>query len=187
MTKKTEQYRVPSLAEASTEYAELLAKRAKLLAQQTEVKRERHELLRQIEEAPAPAYRPGVAALLGEGAETTFAARTRVTELATLDADIAQAIEVIRQRLQAARTAASKEVCIIVRPEYGRRVAAICEALKVVREARAAYDDLRHQFEDEDIAWTSLTPLVPTFLGDARDGHIERYLKEAKEAGYCGN
>jgi len=35
-----------------------------------------------------------------------------------------------------------------------------------------------------DVQWTSLKPMQPTFCGDRHDGHLSRYLKDAKEAGY---
>lgn len=177
-------YRVPALADISTEYAELVAKRAALQARQHAAASERRDVLRQIEEAPEPAYRRGVAELLGERGDSTSVLRERLKELTALDRDLTQAIEVLRQRIQTARTAASREACALIRPEYGRRVIAICDALEAVAAARASYDELRDQLEAEDIAWGSLVPMVPTFLGDPRDGHVQRYLKEARDAGY---
>ncbi|OCP06132.1 hypothetical protein BBX50_23985 [Ensifer sp. LC11] len=85
------------------------------------------------------------------------------------------------------RSTASARICDTVKAEYGRRVVKVCQALEAVAEARADFDELRDQFEREDLAWSRLVPLSPTFLGDPRDGHIPRYLKEAREAGYYGN
>lgn len=182
--KKSASYRVPSLADVSAEYAELVTKRAALQTRQAQAASERREVLRQIEAAPEPAYRPGVAQLLGEQGDSTSAMRERLKELTALDRDLTQAIEVLRQRIQTARTTASREACALIKPEYGRRVTALCDALKATAAARASYDELRDQLDAEDIAWGSLVPMVPNFLGDPRDGHIQRYLKEAKEAGY---
>lgn len=181
-----EPFRVPSLAEASPDYAALIDKRQELLTQQSALTAERNELIRKIEEAPAPAMRPGVAALLGETSDSTTALRTRLSEVQRTLSDIDAALEVIRQRLAVARTGASKTICTAARPEYGRRVAALCEALWAVSAARAAYDDLRDEFERLDVSWGSLGPVSLGFLGDARDGHVHRFIREAKEAGYYG-
>ncbi len=186
MTKKTEPFRVPSLADASPEYGALVDKRSDLLARQSAAVAERRDVERQITDAPEPAYRPGVAELLGESSDSTSSLRARLKDLQALERDIAAALEVVRQRLQVARGTASKEVCRLVRPEYGRRVAAICDALLAVAAARADYDELRDEFERHDVAWGSLIPMSLNFMGDARDGHIQRYLKDAKEAGYYG-
>ncbi|WP_439496841.1 hypothetical protein [Bosea sp. (in: a-proteobacteria)] len=183
-TTTPEPFRVPSLAEASTEYAGLIAKRAELLAQQSTLTAERRDLEQKIADAPAPAMRPGVAALLGETSDSTTGLRARLAEVQKLGADITAALEIVRQRLAVARGAASKTICAMARPEYGRRVAAICDALQALAAARAAYDDLRFEFDTQDVSWGSLVPMSPNFLGDARDGHIQRYLSEAKGAGY---
>ncbi len=179
-------FRVPSLSEASPEYAALVDKRQELLTQQSALTAERNELVRKIEEAPAPTMRPGVAALLGETSDSTTGLRTRLAEVQRTLSDIEAALEIVRQRLAVARTAASRTICLQVKSEYGRRVAAMCNALKAIAAARADYDDLRDQFEREDVSWGSLVPMVPNFLGDARDGHVQRFIREAKEAGYYG-
>ncbi|WVT73340.1 hypothetical protein QM996_17970 [Sinorhizobium chiapasense] len=178
-----EPFRVPSLA-SDPEYGVHHAKQAELHQRRGEVAAERREVERQITEAPAPVFRPGVAALLGEAADGTTNLRTRLTELTALERDIDAALEEVRRRLSIARSAASMRICDAVKPEYGRRVANVCRALEAVAEARAEFEELRDQFEREDIAWSRLVPFSPTFLGDPRDGHIARYLKEAKEAGY---
>lgn len=181
-----EEFRVLTLAEANPEYAALVEKRQDLLAQQASLNAERRDLEQKIAEAPAPTMRPGVAALLGETSDSTTGLRARLGEVQRTLSDIDAAIEVIRQRLAVARTSASKAICQAARPEYGRRVAAICDALKAVAVARAAYDDLRNAFDCEDVSWGSLGPLDLRFLGDARDGQVERFIREAKGAGYYG-
>lgn len=179
-------FRVPSLAEASPEYAALLTKQQELRDQQARLNAERRDLEQKITEAPAPTMRPGVAALLGETSDSTTGLRARLGEVQRTLSDIDAALEVVRQRLAVARTSASKTICQAARPEYGRRVAAICDALKVVAVARAAYDDLRNEFDSQDVSWGSLGPLDLRFLGDARDGQVDRFIREARSAGYCG-
>lgn len=107
-----------------------------------------------------------------------------MSELAALDRDIDAALEVLRQRLLVARSVASTAIVKAVKPEYGRRVAEIARALEAVAVARAGYDELRDQFEREDISWGALVPVSLSFLGDHRDGQIPRFVREAKEAGY---
>lgn len=177
-------FTVPPLT-TDTVYRDLFSRQSALLEKQTKTVRERRELEQQIAEAPAPAYRPGVAELLGEDSDGQSALRARLKEVVASERDIETALEILAQRLREARTKASLVVCNAVRPEYGRRVAAIADALKAVASARAEYHQMRDELEREDIAWFSLVPMDPAFLGDARDGHIQRYLKEAKEAGYA--
>lgn len=181
-----EPFRVPTLIEGSAEYAALVAKRDELFEKQPALRVERLELERAITESPAPTLRPGVAELLGESSDSTTGLRARLAEVAKLERDVEAALEVIRERLAVARTAASKAICSQVKPEYGRRVAAICDALKAVAAARAEYDALRDELEREDVAWGSLGPVFLGFLGDARDGHVQRFIHEAREAGYHG-
>lgn len=180
------EFRVPSLEEASAEYAALVAQRSGLTQRGADTRAERRDIERKIAEAPAPIMRAGVAELLGETSDSTSGLRTRLAEVSKLERDIGSALEVIRQRLAVARTGASKAICAAARPEYGRRVAAICDALQAVAVARAAFDDLRDEFERQDVSWASLGPISLGFLGDARDGHIQRFVREAREAGYYG-
>lgn len=71
------------------------------------------------------------------------------------------------------------------RPEYAKRVKAMVAAIKALADARADYEALIDDFVANDIAWTSLTPLQPTFCGDRHDGHLQRWLRAAREAGYA--
>ncbi|MGK9261196.1 hypothetical protein KXS15_09555 [Sinorhizobium meliloti] len=178
-----EPFRVPPLT-SDTEYAAQHERNSELHRRRGEVIAERRELERKIAETPAPAFRPGVAELLGEAADSTTAHRQRLKELASLERDIDAALGEMRRRLSNARTHASVRICDSVKSEYGRRVANVCRALEAVAEARAEFDELRDQFEREDRAWSRLTPLSPHFLGNAKDGHVQRYIREAKAAGY---
>lgn len=181
-----EPFRVPTLIEGSPEYSALIDKRADLLEKQSAARTERRDLERAITESPAPTLRPGVAELLGETSDSTTGLRARLADVIKLERDVETALEVVRQRLAVARTAASKAICLQVKPEYSRRVAAICDALKAVAAARAEYDALRDELDREDVAWGSLGPVSLGFLGDARDGHVQRFIREAREAGYHG-
>jgi hypothetical protein len=181
----TEPFIVPSLT-SHPDYAALVEKRRGLHARHATVRAEKRDIERQIAETPAPAMRPGVAELLEEASDSTTGLRARLAELNTFDRDIDAALEVLRQRLAAARTVASKAVCAQVREEYGRRVADICKALEAADAAHRSYIELRDDLEANDIAWGSLTPLIPTFLGDIReaDRRVVAYIAEARRAGY---
>jgi len=180
----TEPFVVPPLT-SHPDYAALVQKREDLLARQAATRTEKREIERQIKATPAPTMRRGVAELLEEASDSTTAILGRLSELITLDRDIEAALEVLRQRLAVARTTASQAIIGRCRDEYGRRVAAIAKALEALAEARAEYDEMRDQFEREDVSWVALGPVNLNFLGDARDGHVQRFTREAKEAGYA--
>ncbi|GAB4073183.1 hypothetical protein KHC28_15385 [Ancylobacter sonchi] len=182
-----ESYRVPPLTTVP-EYAALIAKRAELLDKQTATIRERRKLEQGLATAPVPAYRAGVASLLGEDTVAQTSVHGRLSELSQLDRDVTAALTVLDQRLREARGRASRLVCDEVRPEYGRRVAALCRAMQALDAERKSYDELRSQLEVEDIAWSTLRPMNLGWMGNAFDGgHIEVFLKNAREAGYYGN
>ncbi|MDF2810516.1 MAG: hypothetical protein K0S56_1547 [Microvirga sp.] len=180
-------YQVPPLTSVPA-YAALAAKRTELQELQTASRRELRKLERELTETPMPALRAGVAALLGEATVEPTGVHERIAELRRTERDAAAALSVIEQRLREARSSASRVVCGEVRPEYARRVAALCRALEVLAAERRAYDELRDQLEAEDIAWSTLTPMSLGWLGNPVDGgHIAVFLKNAQEAGYYGN
>ncbi|WP_095496110.1 hypothetical protein [Mesorhizobium temperatum] len=125
---KKQEFAVPSLADASPEYADLLGKQAALSARQSELAAETKRLEKDIRTAPRKEYSASVAALLGEAVDTDNAPRRRVREIATETADIAAALAVLAARLQAAKGAASTKVRAAVKPEYGRRVQAMAKS-----------------------------------------------------------
>lgn len=184
--KDTAEYRIPSLAEASPEFAALVQKRADLHALQSKLNGELRDVQKQIDAAgdKGPRVSPRIAELLGDEADSAPMLGKQATDIRAKLADVEIAIEIVGRRLSDAKTPASQAVCQIAKPEYARRVAAVAKALDVLASARADYDDLRNQFEAEDVAWTSLTPLSLGFLGDSRDGQIPRFVREAREAGY---
>lgn len=185
-TAAAEPYRIPSLAEASPEYAGLLQKQADLHTLQSKLNGELRDVQKQIDAAgdKGPRVSARIAELLGDEADSAPMLRKQAADIRAQLADVETAIEIVRRRLSDAKGPASTAVCQIVKPEYGKRVAAVAKALEALAGARADYDDLRNQFEAEDVAWTSLIPLALGFLGDPRDGQIPRFMREAKEAGY---
>jgi chromosome segregation ATPase len=184
MAKANEPFRVPSLAEVDSDYAALLQKQAELTARQAELEREKRAVEKAIAADTSREVKPEIAALLGDEPGSKALNRRRVAEIRSEIADIEQAVIVLRQRLADARGRASTAVVAASRMEYARRVKAMVEAVEALSVARAEYDKIVDDFVANDVAWTSLTPLQPTFCGDRQDGHLQRWLRAAREAGY---
>jgi len=179
------EFRVPSLGEVDAEYHELEQKIVGLRNDQSATAREIAELEQDLRTRRAPAMSSGVAALLGEVVDTTLEKRpARLVELRKHAADIEAAVEILQRHLADRRGQASAAVRAAVKDEYRRRVAAVAEALLQANVAHLELVEIIDQLERGDVAWTALGPMQPNFLGDARDGHVHRYLKEARELGY---
>ncbi|MER9900105.1 hypothetical protein [Mesorhizobium sp. M0130] len=178
---------MPSLEDSSPAYAALLAKRLELNVSRGDLQTERRKLEKEIAADTSKAVlRPAIANLLGDDEDSKSHNFKRISEIHRSVADIDVALEVLRERIAVERGKASRIVCDAVRPEYQKRAAVVAKALETVQAARASYDDLRNQFEAEDISWGSLGPLTLGWLGDPRDGHIPRFLNDVREAGYHG-
>lgn len=183
-----EPFVVPSLEDTSPEYSRLLEQRATLIAEDGSLREEAERLYETIRTMPAPKIPLAVAEKLGDVVEDSKAKLVaRHREIERERAVIAQALEEIRKRLNDERTRASVAVCEIVKPEFARRVAEICDGLKAVHTARMAYVELVDALNAEDIAWTRLGSVGLGFLGDHLDGHVQRVIKEAtREGNYNG-
>lgn len=177
---------VPSLSDVDPVYKDLSNRRAILLGKQTSLTAERRDIERELGAQGGSGYSASVAALLGEGDGTdpAVAKRARLAEIKKEAADVEAALSIVDRRLAEQKPQANTTAVEACRAEYGRRVAAMVEAFRAVQAAREAYDELRDQFEREDIRWSRLGPMSPNFLGDARDGHVQRFIREAREAGY---
>jgi hypothetical protein len=181
------QYDVPSLEDASPEYAELLKRQRELHAEQATLGFERKELEKKIRTAPKREYTASVAEILGEDVNDENLPRKRLAEVVARDRDLTTAIEVLRQRLRVARTAASQAVIASVKPEYIRIVGEMGKAMQALDAVHREYVNMVDQFVAEDVAWTGLGVMTPHFLGSAREPErpIARWLRDAKEAGYA--
>lgn len=185
--KVVDEFRVPSLAEASPEYAGLIKKRQELQNSYGELNTERSKLRKEIEAAKAAGGQrvaPDVARLLGDPEDSVTGLSQRLREVATEMANIETAQEVLRRRLEEARGRASKVVCDSVRLEYTQRLRRLCKLLTEVETARQSHDELLDDMDREDVSKAYLRPVVPFFLGDRRDGRIHYFFKEVKEAGH---
>lgn len=179
-----EPFRVPDLAESDAVYAELQQKQVELTALQATKSAELHALEKSITADTSREVAPGIAALLGDAPSGKALSRKRAGEMRADLNDLAAALEVLRVRIADRRTIASKAACAAVRPEYASRVRALAETLKAAQAAREHYEQLIDDLDAQDIARGSLVPMQPLFLGDRRDGHVDRWLRAAKEAGY---
>jgi len=184
--KPADVFLVPSLSEASPDYAALIAKQAELQARQSTLRDQRREVEREIAAQPPATMRVSarVAELLGDAPNSAPNLQRRLAEVRSAERDVEDAIEIVRRRLADARGVASVAVCTAVKPEYARRVKAMVAAVSALQAAREDYDALIDDLVANDVAWTSLVPMHPTFCGDRHDGHLTRYLRDAKEAGY---
>lgn len=183
-TAPAEPFRAPDLAEGDTTYAEYLRKRVGLLALQSEKSAELRTLEKAIAADTSREVAPGIAALLGDEPTGKALSRKRAAELKAELADLAAALEVLRVRIADRKTIASVAACDAVRPEYARRIRALAVALTAADAARAEYEALLDDLDAADIARGSLIPMQPLFLGDRRDGHIPRWIRAARDAGY---
>jgi hypothetical protein len=183
-----EPFRVPSLADVDDVYAGLLTKRGELNDKSNELRQEKRALEKIIAADTSREVRPAIAELLGDAPGTKALNRKRLAEVRAEIADVESAQTVVEQRLRDAKGAASIAVCARVRPEYAKRVQAMVAAAKALDEAHRSYDELRYQFDVEDVSWMSLIPMTPAFLGASNepDRRLARFVREAEEAGYAG-
>lgn len=171
---------VPSLAEADPEtYGKLVAKIAELNGTLSSAYVEKRTAEKALAAHEGPSLRVGVAELLGDDSVAGRASKVAaVREARQRVADIEAAITIAQQRLRDAKTAATRAVIPKVKPEWDKRTKALCDALKAAQTAHIAFDELRQALEAEEVSADHLGQR-PHFLGDARDGHISRFLKEA--------
>lgn len=180
-----QQFVVPTLVESDTEYRERVQRLGGLQDALTELSQERRRLEREISETPAPTVRASVAALLGDDkVDARTALLARLAEVRRSITDHETAIELQRRRVEEARGRASATVREKVKPEYGKRVAALASALEQAHAARLSLRELVEEMEVDGCSWAALGVFEPSFLGDREDGHVHRFVREAKVAGY---
>lgn len=183
--KKAESFVAPTLAGSDADYAAMEVRLSELGTQSADIARQIGDLENDIRTRPTPRIRAGVASLLAEVIDQDLHARpAKLRDLRTLADDTETAIEIVRRRLNDRRGPASLAACNAARAEYGKRVAAVVQALEAVQVARAATDSLLDDLEAEGIQSGYLPVVQPIFLGDVRDGHVPRFIREVKEAGY---
>ena len=180
--KANEPFHVPSLAEADPDgYGVLVAKRAEQHDLGGEARKAVRSAERELDADNSREIRPGVAELLGDSGSTKADKRVALAAARQQAADVDAALLVIEQRIRDAKTAALRRAIAIVRPEFDRRMQALCDALKAADSAHREFDELCQSLEHEDISVGHLGPR-PHFLGAAGDGRIAAFLKEAGHA-----
>ncbi|QCL92898.1 hypothetical protein [Agrobacterium tumefaciens] len=184
--KKSDTFTVPSLAEADAVYGDLERKRAELISQQSTLRVELRAIEKELGAEKAASYSASVAALLGEGdgSDLTQQKRARAIDVKKLLADLDAAISIIDRRMADQQPKANTAAVEACRAEYGKHVKRMVESFRALQLARENYENFREDMEREDLRWTRLGPMSPTFLGDYRDGHVQRFIREAKELGY---
>ncbi|MCK1437401.1 hypothetical protein [Bradyrhizobium sp. 15] len=191
LKKPADEFIVPSLAESSPEFADLIAKRHELEQSYSNLNAERSNLLDEIKAAKAAGgerLSAGVARLLGEksgGTVTELSNRLHgvVAEMGVIE----DTREVLRRRTDEARDKASKIICSATLPEYRRRLKSLCDAARALEAAREEHDALLDDLEREDVRLGylgSVGPVRAHFLGDRREGRVFHFLKDVREAGF---
>ncbi|TIO04097.1 hypothetical protein [Mesorhizobium sp.] len=178
--KKSEPFIVPSLAEANSVYGELLAKRIDLNSVMSGRVAEQRRLEKEIAADTSREVRPSIAALLGDAPGSKALNRKRLAEVNSEIKDIESAMRILEQRIKDAHTAANRDACAILKPEFDKRIAAMVNAMRVLDAAHRDFDDLCGAAEAEDIRVAHIAP-KPFFLGGAReaDRRIAAYIREA--------
>lgn len=183
--KKPAPFAVPTMADTDADYAARVERLTALNAALSGLRTEKRKIERELADTPAPTVRPSVAALLGdETVDARTALRSRLAEVNRSISDHDAAITMQKARVEEARGRASLAVCDAVKVEYGKRVAAMVSALEAAHEARLDLRRLVDDLEADGVSWTRLGVFEPVWLGDARDGHVQRIAREAKAAGY---
>jgi hypothetical protein len=170
------EFKVPSLADASPHYAELVERKANLLASKLEAETQLSRDQVAFRARPSQMSEK-VAVLVGDVApgESTYPTAIRMREQATNIAALTQAITVIDTRINSERGKASLIVCDQVRDEHRRLVREVCFRLMDLREAMMAYQLFADTLNDQDIAWSSLSP---------SQSRTAAYLREKLKEGF---
>ena len=178
-----EPYIVASLADCDPAYGELIARRGHLREEMRITATAVRQAEKDLANDESVELRPGVAALLGDDTSPAAALRTTLREAKARRADLDAAVSILERRIADARTPANRAACAAVKPEFDRRMGALCDALKAADAAHQTLDELCMALEAEDIQYGSLGPR-PFFLGGARepDRQIVRFLKEVGNA-----
>jgi hypothetical protein len=173
-----EPFRVPSLADVDETYGALVTRRSELNVKLSEAMQARRAAEKELAADTSREVRPGVAALLGDGESAKALKRRAAAEAKQAVSDIETALVEVERRLRDAKTAAVRSMIARVRPEWDKRTRELAETLKAAQAAHLRFEDLRLELEAEDVSSDYFGPR-PFFLGDAKDGRIANYLREA--------
>jgi chaperonin cofactor prefoldin len=182
-------FAVPSLAEASPEYAALIARKEGLFDQKATTEREIARLGDVLRALPRALQQAKIAELVGDQVpqgESPRPSIERLNELKQHVHAIDKAIEVIESRISTERGRASAVICDHVRDEHRRRAREVCLRLLHLREAMLSYSDLAEELNDKDVSWARLSPSQLLTLGHPRDPQSQTayYLRTMVKAGF---
>lgn len=191
-----------SLAGASITYRNLCARRESLRKRRDELLAEQRELWETVPSARfAGGGRLNPAADSGEGGGphesvadllVDAPAQARSNSVAAYQATVAErldveaALEVLDQKIQQERIAASKIVVTAVKPHHDDLARRLASSMLAAAEAAAEYQQLLDDLGAEEVFHASLDVLPVSRLGDPRryDSRWRDYLSEAVRAGY---
>jgi len=167
---KEREFSVPSLSEASPQYAELAGRKTALLAQKVATEADISRIKKEMGKPRPLPYSAKVAELIGE--PVTEASEPLANQRRELEKHlhaINQAIAVVESRLSIERGKASLIICDQVRDEHRRLARDVCFKLIDLRQAMLAYSEFADALNDGDIAWSSLSPSQLLALGHPLD------------------
>ncbi|TIL64489.1 hypothetical protein [Mesorhizobium sp.] len=182
---KPDAYHVPSQAEALPELGSLLEKENEISASVRANRAELKLLERELAVDDTPEVHPDVAALLGDSPSSKASKRKAIADMRHRIAVGETALVEIQKRRHSLETKASLAVCDAVRPEIGKRVAALVAALQAADIAHGELNELILAIEAEGVSWAALGPIRPFFLNEPGSGRIAGYIKDVSEAGYA--
>jgi hypothetical protein len=187
-TENTE-FAVPSLAEASPEYAALVARKEGLFDQKATTEREIARLGGVLRTLPRVLQQAKIAELVGDQVPQGESPRPSIERLNELKQHlhaIDQAIPVIESRITIERGRASLIICDQVRDEHRRRAREVCLRMLHLREAMLSYSDLAEELNDKDVSWARLSPSQPLFCGHPREqqSQLAYYLRTMVKTGF---
>jgi hypothetical protein len=185
-----QEFTIPSLCDASAEYAALVARKDGLFAQKATTEKEIAGLVKALRTVPhAERHSKAVAELVGDhlpNSESPRPSRERLNELQQHLNAIDKAIRVIDSRIGTERSKASAVVCDLVQDEHRRRVRDVCFKLIELREAMLSYSQMVDELNDQDVQWSRLSPSQLLVLGEPRSPQspAAHYLRTMVKTGF---
>ena len=184
------EFSIPSLCEASPEYAALIARKEGLFAQKATTEKEIALVVKALRTMPpAERHSKAVADLVGDhvsNGKSPRPSRERLNERQQHLNAIDKALRVINSRIANERSKASAVVCDLVHDEHRRRVRDVCFKLLELREAMLSYSQMVDELNDQDVQWSRLSPSQLLVLGEPRgpNSPAAHYLRAMVKTGF---
>jgi hypothetical protein len=190
---------IPTLADISQPYKELCERITALELESAALRQEQIALIPQAQSERASSYQPPeeseeqkkrrvrLSRLVGEAlpdnGPSPGSARDRMAAIDSRMKDITDAVSILKVRRGKERIEASKIVCDQVAESYRALVSELCQALIRVHEVNRRYSQFADTMNGNDIAWCSMRPMPPQFIGDPSNKHsdLAQYLFEARD------